>query len=94
MMTDFGPPDDAVPLPGWRYPLDREALAYAERRVAEGKSDYGAIKEAIRVVNPSPNLPASTALNRLTGRFRAKHGPKSGRKPLSTDQTGIFRHSL
>lgn len=52
---------------------------YAGQQIAEGKSDFGVIKEAIRVVNPAPDLLASTALNRLTGRFRQKHGPRERR---------------
>jgi len=84
-MTEFGPPDNDVPVPGGRrvpkYPRDLEAIAHAERRVAGGMSDYAAIMDAIRVINPSPDTSEATALNRLTGRFRSKHGPRKNRKP-------------
>lgn len=54
-MPQFGPPDKDVRLPvDPKYPRDLDALVPIERRVAEGMSDYGAVMEAIRVVNPSP----------------------------------------
>ncbi|PKO86020.1 MAG: hypothetical protein CVU18_17135 [Betaproteobacteria bacterium HGW-Betaproteobacteria-12] len=81
----FGGFDTNVPLPVRRraskYPRDAEAIAHAERRVAGGMSDYAAIMDAIRVVNPSPDTSEATALNRLTGQFRAKHGARKHRKP-------------
>lgn len=82
-MSGFGPPASDVPLPVGRrvpkYPRDLEAIAHAEMRVAGGMSDYGAIMGAIRVINPSPDTSEATALNRLTGRFRAKHGARRNR---------------
>lgn len=72
--------DTDVPLPvGPRNPCDLEAIAHAERRVVEGMSDYGAIMDAIAVVNPSPGERLAITYSRLTSRFRKKHGPRKGR---------------
>lgn len=92
-MTEFDPPDNDVPLPvgpvrrvrrpiAPRYPRDLEAIAHAEKRVAEGMTDYGAIMDAIAVVNPSPGQRVEAVHRRLTSRFRKKHGPRKGRKPV------------
>jgi len=91
-MPEFGPPDNDVPLPvrrvhrvrrpiAPRYPRDLEAIAHAERRVAEGMTDYSAIMDAIAVVNPSPDMPVAATYARLTSRFRKKHGPRKNREP-------------
>lgn len=83
-MTEFGLPDRDVPLLGSRrapkFPLDADAIAHAERRVAEGMTDYNAIMDAIIVVNPSPRLRLETTHGRLTGQFRKKHGPRKSRE--------------
>lgn len=82
-MARFGPPDNDVPLPVGRrvpkYPRDLEAIAHAERRVAEGITDYSAIMDAIAVVNPSPGQRVEVTHSRLTSRFRKKHGPRKSR---------------
>lgn len=82
-MTRYDPPDNDVPLPVLRRtlnPLDEAAIAHAERRVAEGMTDYGAIMDAIAVVDPSPGQRLEATYSRLSSRFRKKHGPRNGRK--------------
>lgn len=90
-MSEFGPPDNDVPLPVRRrvhrgrrpipprYPRGLEAIAHAERRVAEGVTDYSAIMDAIAVVNPSPDMRIEATYARSTSRFRKKHVPRKGR---------------
>ena len=62
-----------------RYPLDDTAIAHAEKRVAKGMTDYGAIMGAIPVANPSPGLSVETAHGWVISRFRKKHGPRKSR---------------
>jgi hypothetical protein len=83
-MTEFGLPDKGIPVPVSRRalnPLDADAIAHAERRVAEGMSDCSAIMDAIAVVNPSPGQRLEATYSRLNSRFRAKHGSRKDRVP-------------